>query len=147
MRPERSIVKKAIQDTGGNLARSAALLGCTRQTLYTWIYQHGLQRLAGIRLDRQAGLNSKECKDTETTEERKSGVKSAAANRPMLSLVETQVADVPVQATVRVRESLWKLVKIEAIRRDLTLGALVEQALESFVGERKSRAAGKTTDK
>src|SRR3972149_490252 len=116
MRPDRAVVKKAIQDAEGNLSRASVLLGCTRPTLYTWIYQHGLQRLAGIRLDRQAGLNSKECKDTETTEERKSGVKSAAANRPMLSLVETQVADVPVQATVRVRGALWKLVQIEAIR-------------------------------
>ncbi len=60
----------------------------------------------------------------------------------MLSVVETQASDLPIQATVKVKESLWKLVKIEAIRRDTTVGALVERALESIVNERKIRAGG-----
>ncbi len=141
MRPDRSVVKKAIQDTGGNLTRAAILLGCTRPTLYTWIYQHGLQRLAGVRIDREATVDRRRCLDTRSGETRKSGVKSAGPERPMLSLVETQSADLPVQATVKVKESLWKEVKIEAIRRDTTVGALIEEALKHVLRGKKAKAA------
>ena len=49
MRPPKADVEAAIRETGGNLTRAAARLDCTRQTLYVWIYQYGLQRLAGVR--------------------------------------------------------------------------------------------------
>jgi len=47
-RPARASVEAAIRGAGGNLSRTASQLGCTRQTLYTWIYQYGLDRLAGV---------------------------------------------------------------------------------------------------
>lgn len=48
--------------------------------------------------------------------------------------------DAPIQATVKVRESVWKLAKIEAIRRGCTLSALVESALEGALpAERQAR--------
>ena len=48
-RPTREALEAVIRDTGGNLTAAAGRLGCTRQTVYVWIYQHGLDRLAGVR--------------------------------------------------------------------------------------------------
>jgi hypothetical protein len=47
-RPSRGVVEKAIRDSGGNISRAAGLLGSSRQSLYTWIYQYDLVRLAGV---------------------------------------------------------------------------------------------------
>jgi len=145
MRPDRVVVKKALQDAEGNLTRTATRLGCSRQTLYVWIYQLGLERLAGIRLDTRPALDKRrsvDARDEQQDGSGKSGVQSAGAVRPIFSLVEaaTQV-ETQVQATVKVRESLWKLVKIEAIRRDTTVGALMEKALEIVLSEKVDRAA------
>ncbi len=75
---------------------------------------------------------------------RKSGVQSAGPLRPILSLVEAATqTEAQVQATVKVRESLWKLVKIEAIRRDTTVGALMERALEIVLSEKVEKLAKK----
>lgn len=152
MRPDRSVVKKAIQDAGGNLSRAAILLGCTRPTLYTWIYQHGLQKLAGIRLDRELPLYRRQCKDAHVgmpNESGRSGVKSAQPNRPILRAVEARVATDPViPATVKVHESIWKRLKIQAIEEDTTMGAIVERALELVLApratKRVSRSSGET---
>ena len=145
MRPDRVVVKKALQDAEGNLTRTATRLGCSRQTLYVWIYQLGLERLAGIRLDTRPALDKRrsvDARDEQQDGSGKSSVQSAGAVRPIFSLVEaaTQV-ETQVQATVKVRESLWKLVKIEAIRRDTTVGALMEKALEIVLSEKVDRAA------
>lgn len=61
----------------------------------------------------------------------------------MIRGVETQAVDIPIQATVRVRESLWKQVKIEAIRRGCTVGEMVEIALlgELAPKDKKERKA------
>src|SRR5574341_32875 len=103
MRPERAIVKKAIQDAGGNLSRSAALLGCTRQTLYVWIYQLGLERMAGVRPSKTVELDKGFRVDTSSSRSRESSeshVKSADAIRPILHVVETQeVNEITVTAT------------------------------------------------
>lgn len=144
MRPERAIVKKAIQDAEGNLTRASTLLGCSRQTLYIWIYQFGLDRLAGIRPNIRPGQDKGRRMDARhgnLNEPGKSGVQSAGLVRPILSIVTTQSTDVPVQATVKVRESLWKEVKIEAIRRDTTVGALVEEALELVLRGKRVKVA------
>jgi len=145
MRPDRVVVKKALQDAEGNLTRTATRLGCSRQTLYVWIYQLGLERLALLRLDTRPALDKRrsvDARDEQQDGSGKSGVQSAGAVRPIFSLVEaaTQV-ETQVQATVKVRESLWKLVKIEAIRRDTTVGALMEKALEIVLSEKVDRAA------
>ena len=145
MRPDRAVVKKAIVDAGGNLSRAAILLACTRQTLYTWIYQHGLQRLAGVRMDRRIELDKRERLDGSVRPAGKlanktdvSGVYSAGSDVPILSSVE-QVIDTPVQATVRVPESLWKRVKIEAIRKNTTVAALVAAGLECVLEDSEQK--------
>ena len=152
MRPERSIVKKAIQDTGGNLARAAALLGCTRQTLYTWIYQLGLERLAGIRpstrdkVDRDSRMDKSVAGHAEPKSFASSGVQSADRNGPMLRVVEAQEASDPIiAATVKIPESVWMRLKIQAIEEKTTMGVIVERALALVLRprERESRKAGK----
>ena len=151
MRPERSIVKKAIQDTGGNLARSATLLGCTRQTLYTWIYQLGLERLAGIRPSTRDKVDTRTRMDKAVAARAKpdsfelSGVQSAERNGPMLHVVEAQEAVDPIiAATVKIPESVWMRLKIQAIEEKTTMGAIVQRALEHVLRPRESRkAAGK----
>ena len=47
-RPPKSHVEAAIREAGGNLSRAAGRIGCSRTVLYTWIYQYGLDRLAGV---------------------------------------------------------------------------------------------------
>lgn len=136
MRPERSIVKKAIVDAGGNLSKAAALLGCSRTTLYTWVYQLGLERAAGIRPDRRDELDIGERKDTRADNHdllrvrlfnlpTESGGKVSGVGAMM------PVADLPVAATVRIPESLWRRVKIEAIREGCTVSQYVQRMLES----------------
>jgi DNA-binding NtrC family response regulator len=45
---EREILARALERTGGNLARAARLLGTTRQTLRYRVQKHGLGRPAGV---------------------------------------------------------------------------------------------------
>ena len=136
MRPDRVIVKKAIQDSGGNLTQAAVLLGCTRQTLYTWIYQHGLERLAGVRMDEQHQVDKPHRVDSGRKEERKTAVYSGPRPLSSLSAVEQPAAaDLLIPATLKVRASLWKQMKIEAIRRGITVSALAESAFEAALGE------------
>ena len=143
MRPERAIVKKAIQDTNGNLRRSAALLGCTRQTLYTWIYQLGLEKLAGIRMDTRVRLDTPHGVDTRPVSSGKSGVQSASQGGAIFQVVDAQeAADPIISATVKIRESFWKRLKIQAIEDDTTMGAIVEKALEGVLAPRQTRRVG-----
>jgi regulatory Fis family protein len=130
MRPDRAIVKKAIADAENNLRKAAQLLGCSRTTLYTWIYQLGLDRFAGIRPDTRASVNTLGCPDTATDKEIKSGVQTTGIGRPILHVVEQGPQDPEIQATFKVHESVWMRAKIEAIRRKVTLGAIVEGALK-----------------
>jgi len=132
MRPERSIVKKAIVDASGNLSKAAALLGCSRTTLYTWIYQQGLEREAGIRPDTRHRLDSMERKDTTTT-------KAAAAPSHLFNRGTADASIVPgmgsmtptVATTIRIPESMWKRLKIEAIREGLTLSQYCQRLFEA----------------
>ena len=148
MRPDRAIVKKAIQDAGGNLTRAAGLLGCTRQTLYTWIYQHGLERHAGIRMDTRSRVDRVGRPYTRAErgrKETKSGVYSGPEGSPNLELVEQAAeVDLPVQATFKCRESLWKEMKIEAIRRGCTVATLAEVSFERTLAEEEQREKGMT---
>lgn len=145
MRPDRAVVKKAIHDSGGNLSRAVALLGCSRQTLYTWIYQLGLERIAGICQDRRIELDRRECKDTRVGKEIVPGVKSRRDELPNLHLVPQQaVVEMPVNATVKLPESLWKRVRIRAIDQGCTVSEFVQAALESALvdgAERPQRPA------
>lgn len=158
MRPDRAIVKKALADTNGNKSQAAALLGCSRQTLYNWIYLFGLERYAGVSLDRRRELDTVGRQDTRrgaAKTENKSGHESHLSNRATedgvtLRLVQQQaatVSDFPVQATLRIRDSLWKQMKIEAIRRGVTVAALAEAFFERGLADaetpRKSTRAEK----
>jgi len=136
MRPERSIVKKAIVDAKGNLSKASALLGCSRPTLYQWIYQLGLAREAGIRIDTRDGLNTRERKDTDGTKSELARSHLFNRGTPVGSIVPPMgtaapETDLPTAATIRVRESLWKQVKIRAIQNDLSLSQYVEQLFEA----------------
>ena len=131
MRPERAVVKKALVDAGGDKSRAAALLGCSRPTLYTWIYQLGLERLAGICNDRRAELDTRERKDARPEKRIIQAVKSAETDASTLRLVQqTGAVEMPINATVKLPESLWKKVRKIAIDRDCTVSAFVEAALE-----------------
>lgn len=133
MRPERAVVKKALIDCDGNKVKASALLGCTRQSLYTWIYQYGLERLAGVRMDTRTQLDTGQCQDRK---EMKSAVYSAPEESPTLRLVDqTAQADLPVQATFKVRESLWRRMKIAAIQRGCTIARLAEISFERTLTE------------
>lgn len=145
MRPERGIVKKAIQDAGGNLSRAAALLGCTRQTLYTWIYQLGLERMAGIRPSKSIELDTRARVDTSgarSRESRNPHVQSAGEIRPILRVVETQeVNELTVTATVKLPESLWKRTKIQAIEEGTTIAAIVARGLRHVLPPQAQKKA------
>lgn len=158
MRPDRAIVKKAISDAEGNLSRAAALLGCTRQTLYTWLYQHGLERFAGVRMDRRRELDSRERLDTPASKQNKPGVYSPDSGRPILRAVSsTTTADAPEvmqNATVKLPETLWKRAKIESIREGCTLSEYVARSLENQLSgagagaeAERPRAAGRRASK
>ena len=47
-RPTRAQLEALIREEGGNLSAVSRRLGVSRQTTYTWVYQLGLDRLAGI---------------------------------------------------------------------------------------------------
>ncbi len=132
MRPDRVVVKKALIDAGGDKSRAAALLGCSRPTLYTWIYQLGLERLAGICQDRRTELDTRECKNASPGKENIPAVKPAIGPPANLRLVEQAgVIEMPVQATVKLPESLWKRVRKIAIDRDCTVSDFVAAALQT----------------
>ena len=135
------MVKKAISDAGGILSRAAALLGCSRPTLYTWIYQLGLERIAGIRIDTRDRLDRQGRKDTRVGETIKSGVKSAAPGVPILRVVTTQAPpEIPVAATVKLPEGLWRNTKIAAIRRRVNVSEFVKLALEAMLADEAAAA-------
>jgi hypothetical protein len=134
MRPDRAIVKKALIDAGGDKSRAAALLGCSRPTLYSWIYQLGLERLAGICNDRRAELDTRECKNASPRKGNIPAVKPAPMAAATLRLVQgTGAVEMPINATVKLPESLWKKVRKIAIDRDCTVSAFVASALESAI--------------
>lgn len=78
----------------------------------------------------------------------KSAVYSGGEASPTLRLVEQAATpDSPVQATLKVRDSLWKRMKIEAIRRNCTVAALADAAFERVLAEeaepKKLKGGGK----
>lgn len=140
MRPDRGIVKKAITDAGGNMSRAAALLGCTRQTLYTWCYQLGLERFAGIRLDTQPRLDTRHRKDTRPDKTIKTGVYSAARGGSNLHVVTSQApVDMPLAATVKLTDALWRRAKIRAIVKGVTVSEYVKGLLEADLAAAESQ--------
>jgi hypothetical protein len=148
MRPERAVVKKAIEDGKGNLTKTASLLGCTRQTLYTWIYMLGLDKAAGIRMDKRDELDRRERKDTSAKNHLNRVSNPPAGSGAKLSLVAAQATiDQKIPATVKLPESLWKRIRTKAIWEGVTVSVFVEKllsesmAVEEQIG-RKGRKGG-----
>lgn len=147
MRPDRGIVKKAIEDAGGNLTKAAVILGCSRTALYTWIYQLGLERVAGVRIDNRSEVDNSERKYTRANKHGKPESRlltPAGGDRPILRAVMpamTAPPEIPVQATMRLPEALWKRAKIEAIRRGCNVSDLVREALEAELGSAEQAPA------
>jgi hypothetical protein len=78
-----------------------------------------------------------------------SGVKSASGIQPILHVVEAnaRAESTTVTATVRIRESVWKRTKIQAIEEGTTIAAIVERALEGILEprpDRKNKASGQS---
>jgi len=145
MRPPKQIVEAAIRSADGNLSRAAGLLGCSRPTLYTWIYQLGLHDLAGIRLDSNDSGDRKVMRVGKVGEPGKSGVKSGASKRPTFTLVSTEVPsrEYKIPATAKITESIWKEVKKRAIDRGCTVSEYVEEALVTkLAGDAEAREEG-----
>jgi hypothetical protein len=146
MMPDRAVVKKAIQDAGGNLSRAAGRLGCSRPTLYQWIYRLGLDRVAGVCQDRRAELDERERKHTqarhgEKTIPERSVDKPHQLDKPTLPPVQQVAAvEIPITATVKVPETLWKRVRKGAIDRDCTVSEFVRVALERALEQEQLKA-------
>ena len=126
-RPARADVAKAIRAAGGNLSRTAAALGCTRPSLYTWCYQFGLDKLAGI-VPRDVLLARAAARKAEEVQRpRRDGP------RPGMT-----------SATMRLPGELWRWARIAAIDHDTTAGGIVSQALELYrsIAEAPQEGAG-----
>lgn len=100
-RPDEATVRAAISETKGNMTHAAERLGVTRQSLYTWVYQFGLERFVGIDLK--------------------------ADEAPTLALVPT--LEKRVSRTVKLSPELWRWVRITALERDVSASKVVEDAL------------------
>lgn len=100
-RPDEATVRAAIVETKGNITRAAERLGVTRQSLYTWIYQLGLDRFVGIDLKADEG--------------------------PQLALVPAP--EKRAARTINVSPDLWRWVRITALERDVSASKVVEDAL------------------
>ena len=130
-------MKDALSKVDGNKARAAILLGCSRETLYKWCSQYGLDKYAGICRYTPVGTDKRERQGTQPAKADRthvSGVNSGASGSASLRLVaQTVVSDLPVPATVKVPDSIWERMKIEAIRRKCSVSSLAEQAFRIFL--------------
>lgn len=98
-RPPKAQVEAAIRAADGNLTSAASILGCSRAALYTWVYQYGLDRLAGV-----VPLEA---------------VRSSTKNG----------GDIPRAVTVKLPTDLHRWLRVQAIDTDRTVGAIVVEAL------------------
>ena len=60
----------------------------------------------------------------------------------MLRVVEEQAADPIIPVTLKIRESLWKRLKIQAIEEDTTMGEIAERAFAEALAPRPAKKAG-----
>lgn len=135
MRPPKSVIEAAIRKAPGNISRAAVLLDCSRETLYRWIYQLGLERFAGV--EPREGSDSYDragVRDTTSSKTNMSTVSSVDSETSRLRLVSTLPAqrEYKIPATVRLDESLWKWIRKEAIDQGCTTSELVERTLSAL---------------
>jgi regulatory Fis family protein len=146
MKPAKAIVEQAIRQAKGRLSRAAALLGCSRQTLYTWIYQYDLAEMAGIRqdeIDRRTRLDTLDTPSRDGVPDIQTdgvAVQFSERRRPILPDVSTAIAsDLIIQISAKVRESVWKAARKLSIDRGCTTSALVEEGLERLLAEKETK--------
>lgn len=125
MRPPKADIEAAIREAGGNLSAAARALGCSRPTLYSWLWRYGdpLPRLAGL--------------------VRPDVVKRAAPVN----------GSAPAQLTAKIPPALHKWARMHAIDTDRTVSVVVTEAIELLrsvveapeeLGERGGRAPGRS---
>jgi hypothetical protein len=132
-RPTRAELEALIRQAKGNLTRLAARLDVARPTLYTWIYQHDLTSVAGIdggysthRLDH---ANRKDTESRNNVRARKHGGRSLQ----IVSTATRVATDPRVNTSVRIRESIWKRMRMRAIAEGRTVAEVLERASEAYL--------------
>jgi hypothetical protein len=146
MRPPKSVLEAAIRNAPGNITRASVLLGCSRETLYRWVYQLGLEKFAGIEPKEGSDSYDKESgRDTSDSKKQLSTVSSDENRTSRLRLVSTIPAqrEYKVPATVRLNEALWKAIRKEAIDRGCTVSELVERTLAASLEKPTTKAKRK----
>jgi len=128
-RPAKNTVKEAIQAAGGNLTLAANLLGCSRPTLYKWVDQLDLTRLAGVR--REARVDG-----VDATQARTSGQAAVKLEGQPLSIFPTVSAEAAVldqfkrQRGVSMTGAQWRWVRTYAAQTDRDASDVVAEAID-----------------
>jgi len=60
----------------------------------------------------------------------------------MLRVVEEQASDPIIPVTLKIRESLWKRLKIQAIEEDRTMGEIAERVFAEALAPRPAKKVG-----
>jgi transposase-like protein len=137
-RPPKDVVAKAIEESSGVLTRVAATLDCSRPTLYKWIWQYSLQRLAGLDSgsngDSEASVDRQHCKHEPNVKYEKKYVKFSGGERPTFgSMSTTQPTEgLRMQRSVKLTDAQWAWARKRAIDEGCSASDLVERALDLY---------------
>lgn len=143
-RPDRGTLASLIRETGGNMTRLAALLNCSKPTVYKWVYQLGLDGLAGVGASDPYGVSAATERAEQGGEDpsaRKKGVNPAVAGIRRLTLVSSmasELVDPTINTSVRIRQSVWRRMRKAAIDSGKPVAALLEVAIEGFLNAEDS---------
>ncbi len=141
-RPDRTALERLLRSGNGSLTRVAGLLDVSRPTLYKWIYQLDLVRLAGISIvDGPYSLYSKARQVQENTEKSVNPQAPRGRNLEGVESVVTVAMDPRVNTSVRIRESLWKQMRKRAIDENRPVADLMEEAAAAYLVAKKPRRA------
>jgi len=132
---------------GGNLTRAATLLGCSRPTLYKWVDQLDLTRLAGVRREPDVyGVDAKQGHTHVGT-----SVNLAGPQVPILAGVSAEAAVLDQfkrQRGVSMTGAQWRWVRTYAAETDRAASDVVAEAIELLrrrvesQGKRQAREEG-----
>lgn len=122
-RPDRKTLAALVRETGGNVTALSGRLGVSRQTVYTWVYQLGLERLVGIR-------------SVPRREEADVGQRGMTARHDEAPVKPARPAPPAVAVTVRLSPETWKAVRIAAIELERTSSAVLEEAAQAWLARR-----------
>lgn len=144
-RPPKSLVEAAVRaGLGGDnpsLSKVADILQCSRPSLYKWLDQYGLDRLAGVRHAEPDGVNRKGEPYRASGAQGQSTVNPGRRDGTTLQLVNTATQrEARVTITSKARGSVWKRVRKVAIDLERPLADLVEEGLEMMLEKRELEA-------